>query len=163
MSATNRIKRYLTCRNVPFELIAHPKRDTSVATAEVEHVPCEKMLKAVMARVEGRHAMIVVPADRVVDLFKVSTALGTSNISIEEEADFDCVFPDCERGAMPPMGMLYDIPCYLDRAVGNTAEVYFNAGSHGETIRMSLHDFVDLSDTVIGDYSVPRKKYGCES
>jgi Ala-tRNA(Pro) deacylase len=158
MTIPSRIREFLNGRQVAYEVIPHAKRDTALATAEVEHVPGDEMLKAVMVKVKGKDAMVVVPADRVVDLFKLSAAMRTKDVSVDEERDFDELFPDCERGAMPPFGALYGLPCYVDATVEKKREVYFNAGTHRETIRMGLNDYLVLAEAEIGDYSVPRRK-----
>jgi Ala-tRNA(Pro) deacylase len=54
------------------------------------------------------------------------------------------MFPDCEVGAMPPFGNLYDMDVYVDSSLGNNREIVFNAGSHTEVIRMSYADFERL-------------------
>ena len=42
---------------------------------------------------------------------------------------------------MPPLGVLYDIPVYVDEHLARETEIAFNAGSHRELLRMSYKDF----------------------
>ena len=53
-------------------------------------------------------------------------------------------FPDCETGAMPPFGNLYDMPVFADESLAGDKEIAFNAGSHRELVRLAWEDFVRL-------------------
>lgn len=45
-------------------------------------------------------------------------------------------FPDCETGAIPPFGELYDVPVFLDAALAEDEEIVFGAGSLSDSVRM---------------------------
>ncbi len=155
MKTGEKVKSFLSKKKARFEVISHPKRETAVQTAEAEHVPAWKFVKVVIGKVKGEDAMFVLPADRRLDLFKITTALGTRDVRIDEEQEFSDLFPDCEKGAMPPFGALYGLACYADAELENLKEIYFNAGSHKESIKMAFADYLRLAEAEIGDYSVP--------
>ncbi len=156
METTQKLKDFLRKNKVRFEVITHPKRETAVQTAEVEHVPAWKFVKVVIGKVKGKDAMFVLPSSRRLDLFKITTALRTQDVRIEEEKEFPALFPDCEKGAMPPFGALYGLACYADAELESLKEIYFNAGSHKESIKMAFADYLKLAEAEIGDYSVRR-------
>jgi len=54
------------------------------------------------------------------------------------------LFPDCEIGAMPPFGHLYDMPVYVTESLSEDEDIAFNAGSHVELIRMPYSEFESL-------------------
>ena len=54
------------------------------------------------------------------------------------------MFPDCEVGAMPPFGNLYEMDVYVAKTLTEDDEIAFNAGSHTELIRLSYMDFERL-------------------
>jgi Ala-tRNA(Pro) deacylase len=56
------------------------------------------------------------------------------------------LFPDCEVGAMPPFGSLYDLPLYLDAELAKEEIIAFPAGTHQETVHMNMADFRFLTD-----------------
>jgi len=58
-------------------------------------------------------------------------------------------FPDCETGAMPPFGNLYDMPVFADESLARDKEIAFNAGSHRELVRLAWDDFVRLVEPKI--------------
>jgi Ala-tRNA(Pro) deacylase len=54
------------------------------------------------------------------------------------------MFPDCEVGAMPPLGNLYDLKVYVDKSLAADEQIAFNAGTHAELIQIAYRDFERL-------------------
>ncbi len=157
MGLPERLEKFLKKNKVNYEIQKHPRAVTALETAEVQHVSGKKLAKVIMVKIRGRDSMVVIPGDRIVDLFKLSTAVGTQDVRIEEEAEFKDLFPDCEAGAMPPFGKMYGLTCYGDQSLAESEDVYFNAGSHTETVKISTVDFMLVSNAIVGDFSVRRK------
>ena len=160
MSIPEKLAKFLKQQKVYYEIRVHSQTFTSSETAQAEHVSGKKLAKVVMVKSKGKDAMVVVPSNRIVDLLKLSAALGTQDVRIEDEKEFKDLFPDCEAGAMPPFGKIYGIACYVDKSLSEEKELYFNAGNHWETLKVSTEDFLKVSKAVVGDYSVVRKKAG---
>ena len=99
--------------------------------------------------------MVVLPSNRLLDLLKLRTALGTEEVRIEDEREFMQLFPDCEAGAMPPLGSLYQVASYVDQSLLEAPEIIFNAGTHRESLRISTDAFKRISDAEVGDYAAP--------
>jgi Ala-tRNA(Pro) deacylase len=57
------------------------------------------------------------------------------------EGEFASAFPDCEAGALPPFGNLYDVPVFVDRALGRNERIVFQAGTHTVTMSVADQDF----------------------
>lgn len=139
-----RVRAHLTEHGVEYESHSHPLAYTTSEVAESEDMPGSQMAKAVMLMADDRLVMMVVPGDKMVDLEKAGNALGAHNMRLAEEDEFAGSFPDCERGAEPPFGALYDIPMLVDDGLSNP-RITFNAGSHTETITMDLGDYLELN------------------
>ena len=76
-----------------------------------------------------------------------------------DERFLECLqglFPDCEIGAMPPFGNLYELEVYVDTALAEQPHIVFQAGSHVETIRMAYQDFATLVQPKIVDFAIRR-------
>lgn len=97
--------------------------------------------------------MLVLPADRHVNLDEAERALGVGQARLATEEEFKRLFPDCEPGAMPPFGNLYDLPVYVAPSLTAETEIAFNAGSHTEVIRMAYADFADLVHPIVVEFS----------
>lgn len=152
----SKVTDYLEEKRVNFDVIFHPRRYTALETAEAEHVGGYDVAKVVMVKAGGRDTMFVIPANRRLSPLKVGFELGTQDVGIEEERDFASLFPNCEKGAMPPIGPMYGIPCYVDVELVANKDIVFNAGSHEESVKMAMKDYLMLAEAEIGDYSVPR-------
>jgi Ala-tRNA(Pro) deacylase len=149
-----RLKNFLDHEKVHYEILPHPERFTAQEIAAAEHTRGKEVAKVVMVKAEGKDIMAVVPATAKVDLFKLSKILGTEKIEVEQEKDFGNLFPDCEPGAMPPFGSLYNLPCYVDGTLLKEREIVFNGGNHQESVKISTKDFEKIAHAKIEDIAV---------
>jgi prolyl-tRNA editing enzyme YbaK/EbsC (Cys-tRNA(Pro) deacylase) len=49
------------------------------------------------------------------------------------EQEFSSLFPDCELGAMPPFGSLYNLPVSVDESLAADEAIVFNAYDDGRS------------------------------
>jgi Ala-tRNA(Pro) deacylase len=153
MKCRERIEQYLRENGVPFEVMTHPEVFTMQEVAAALHVPGGQVAKVVMVRSDGDMTMLVVPAPYRLDLAKVRGLLGVKRVSLAREEDFEGLFPDCETGAMPPFGNLYDIPVYVDQALAEEENVVFRVGTHQETIKIAYADYARLAHPTVGEFA----------
>ena len=139
-----RLTNFLNQNNVHYLLIPHPNTYTTAATGATTHISGRDIAKPVMVRINGQPAMAVIPGSRHLDLNALKNALGAKEVQLMTEQEFASAFPDCEIGAMPPFGILYDLPLYVDERLSRKAEISFNAGSHRELVRLAYKDFERL-------------------
>lgn len=155
MELAKKLVNFLKRHKIFYQVQVHPKAMTALETAEAAHICGKSLAKVVIVKAQGKDVMVVVPCDRNVDLLKLSSVLGTDDLKISEEEEFEGLFPDCEPGAMPAFGRIYKVPCYADKRLGEQKELYFNAGNHQETVKVSAADFLKNSKAFTGDFSVP--------
>ena len=60
-------------------------------------------------------------------------------------------FPDCEVGAEPPFGNLYNLPVYVSPLLSRE-RITFNGGSHEEAVQIRYDDFVALTKPSVIDF-----------
>lgn len=145
MPLTERLRSLLDSRQIPYSLTHHRAAVRASELAHVEHLPAWEVAKTVVVCGDGRYLMIVVPADRQVDMQEVRSALELKHVRLANEAELGDLFPDCELGAMPPVGLLYHLPVYLDADLANEPMIAFNAGTHQECVHMRTSDFRKLT------------------
>jgi Ala-tRNA(Pro) deacylase len=136
-------KRLIDCldeNKVLYEILRHPEAITAQRIAEAEHVKGRHHAKVVMLKSGGQHLMAVLPAEHLIDLEKLATFVG-KDVSLENEQEFESLFPDCAVGAMPPFGNLYGVPTYVDKSLAKEDYIVFEAGTHTEAIKLSYHDY----------------------
>ena len=144
-----KLREYLDSHNIKYMVISHSVAYTAQGIAALVHLSGKKLAKTVILKIDGVLAMAVVPASLHVDLELIRETAGASLVEIATEQEFRDAFPDCETGAMPPFGNLYDIPVYADDSLAEYEEITFNAGTHRELMRMNWADMVRLVNPVI--------------
>lgn len=138
------IKDFLQSKKVKFETIKHSPAFTAQQIAASAHVPGRNVAKTVIVKIDGKMAMVVEPAHLKVNLDAVRRQLNAARVELASEAEFRSRFPDCELGAMPPLGSLYNMDVYVSDNLSRDEFITFNAGTHSELIKMSYKDFYTL-------------------
>ena len=138
------LKDFLDENDIKYISIMHSMAFTAVDIAKSSHIPSRELAKTVIIKVDDEMAMAVVPANYKVNLDILRQTLDTQNISLAEESEFTPRFKDCEAGAMPPFGNLYDMDVYIAESLSEDEKITFNAGSHLEAIQMSYKDYENL-------------------
>lgn len=139
-----RLKEFLDKNKVKYVTISHSEAFTAQQVAASAHIPGQELAKTVMVKVDGKMSMAVLPASYQVDFRLLKETTGTDKIELANEEEFKGYFPNCDVGAMPPFGNLYDMDVYVAESLTEDEEIAFNAGSHTELIRMSYDDFERL-------------------
>lgn len=148
-----KLKAYLDSNNVKYLSIPHSTAYTAQGIAAVSHISGKELAKTVMVNADDKLIMAVLPASKQVDLLALRKLVGAESIRLASEREFKTQFPDCEVGAMPPFGNLYDLRVFVDETLTKDEEIAFNAGSHTELIRLAYGDFERLVQPTVGAFS----------
>ncbi len=140
----DRIKDYLKDNHVEYEVIRHPIAYSSTQTAHMAHVHGYEMAKPVMVKIKGKLVMVVMTANQKVNLSLLKALYETQDVELAAENEFVGTFSDCEMGAEPPFGNLYGIEEIISDDLTKDEEIFFNAGTHTELIKMKFKDFERL-------------------
>ena len=134
----------LDAHGAPYVILRHPVDYTAQETAEATHTPGYGFAKTVLLGLPGGHAMAVLPAPRKLDLEKIRRGIGIGQVRLAGEDAMARLCPECEIGAAPPFGSLYDISVFVDPLLARREYITFKAGTHADAIRMRYSDFEDL-------------------
>ena len=148
-----KLKAFLDENNVKYVTIRHSSAYTAQEIAAKAHVSGKEVAKTVIVKVDGKMAMTVLPASYRVDFKLLKELFGTQQVTLATEAEFKYFFPDCEVGAMPPFGNLYDMEVYVAETLAEDYQIAFNNGSHTEMLKMSYEDFERLVQPVVIRFS----------
>jgi Ala-tRNA(Pro) deacylase len=143
MSVAATVKSYLDQRSIEYSVVPHPHTRSSMGTAASAHVPGDRLAKAVIVNHEGAHLMVVVPSDYHVNLGLLHRHLH-SDVGLATERELSGLFPDCEPGAIPPIGVAYGLRTLMDPKLRKEPEVYFESGDHESLIKVSAETFRTL-------------------
>ena len=126
---------------------------TTAEIAAMAHIPGKELAKTVIIKIDGKMAMTVLPASFRIDFDELKKALSVKNIELATETDFEEYFADCEVGAMPPFGNLYQLDVYVAESLAEDEDITFNACSHRELIKLAYKDFDKLVKPKVKKFS----------
>jgi Ala-tRNA(Pro) deacylase len=150
-----RLKQLLDDHRVVHTVVQHDPAFTAQELAAQMHVPGREFVKVVVVKLDRQPALAAVPAHRLVDLKALARLAKVKKCSLASEAELQELFPDCEVGAMPPFGKLYQMTTFMDREVADNQTIVVNAGTHGEAIRLGFADLDRLANPRLGSFTVP--------
>lgn len=149
-----RLRDALNQQGIKYVLIAHSPAYTAQEVAATAHIPGIEMAKTVIIRADSKLAMAVLPASRQIDFRKLKEGLPAAAVELASEEEFRGLCPDCELGAMPPFGSLYGVDVVVDLSLSLDDEIYFNAGTHRELLRMKFSDYMLIAQPKIFTFAV---------
>ena len=97
--------------------------------------------------------MCVLGACYKINLGALKSELGAKSLELAEEEEIGRIFPDCELGAEPPFGNLFELPTIVDKALEDDEYIVFQAGTHEKAIKMGMADYLRLVKPRILDFS----------
>lgn len=150
----DRVQTLLDQHKVAYETIHHVTDYTAMETAQHTHTPGSQFAKAVVVRVGEGHAMAVLPAHQMVDLERLGEVLGHREVEFASEDELGKLCPDCEVGAVPPFGNLYDLPVVASPLLAEHDQITVVAGGHSDVIRLAYRDFEALVKPRVAEFSV---------
>lgn len=153
MSIANTVKWYLDSRGLSYEVLQHPHTQSSSETADAAFIWEDQLAKSVLLEDERGYVMVVLPASQRVDLQKLRGSL-RRKLELASEPELGEIFPDCEVGAIPPLGRAYGIPVVYDDRLRRLSSVYFEGGNHEDLVYMGGAEFLSLfSEARHGDFA----------
>jgi Ala-tRNA(Pro) deacylase len=153
MSVVPTVQEFLRRSNVPYAVFPHARAYTAQEEAAVTHVPGRDWAKAVVCFIDGEPVQAVVPADLEVDLDWLASVAGATSIRLAGEDELRWLYPDCECGAMPPLGPLYRQDVFVDETLAAEEQIVFNAGTHADAVSMRYEDFAAIAHPIVGKFA----------
>jgi Ala-tRNA(Pro) deacylase len=150
--AASALTALLDAEGVSYELLPHQHTERAAEEAAALGVPAESVAKTLVLTVPEGYVRVVLAATDRLDLQKVRELIGASSkkVHLASEDDLQRDFPEFELGAVPPVGGRKD-PVLVDRAIPELDEIVFEAGDHGESVRMRSQELQRLADVRIVD------------
>jgi Ala-tRNA(Pro) deacylase len=147
------LDQFLSSCRVPFEHLRHRPAYTANRVAQMLHSPGGEVAKTVLLRTDRGYLLAVLPATHHVDLDEVRREMGVERVEMASEADMERLFPDCERGTVPPFGSLYRLETIVDDSLSQDERIVFDAQCHEDAIRMSYRDYENVEHPRRGHFA----------
>jgi len=154
MTTLQRCLEFLDKAQVCYAHTKHSLAFTALEVAFAEHISPHKLAKTVVyVGVQG-YGFAVLPADSLIDLDRLGLFLNDPTIRLASERELGELFPECELGAMPPLGNLFHLPVIVDTSIAELEFIAFNAGTHRDVIHMHYQDYRRLVDPAVAKFAM---------
>ena len=155
------IDKFLQAQSVEYDVIPHRATYDAQRLAQELHVTGHEVAKTVLVRCNHgyQYVVAVLPADRRIDMEKMSEALGGSELQLATEVEIAEHCPDCEFGALPPFGTQYGMQTIVDESLTHDETIVFEGNAHDEAIRMKFADFQRLEEPLVAPFTVERRAH----
>jgi Cys-tRNA(Pro)/Cys-tRNA(Cys) deacylase len=116
--------------------------------ADALGVEPHRVLKTLMAEVDGRPVCVVVPSDREVSMKKLAAAFRGKAANMMRPADAERL-TGYHVGGISPFAQKKRVPIAVDAAALSQSRVYLNGGQRGLQIELDPHDAVRALDAIV--------------
>ncbi|MFI0470800.1 Cys-tRNA(Pro) deacylase [Saccharopolyspora sp. 5N102] len=144
----------LSKRRIPHQVHAYehdPRADSfGLEAAEALGQPPERIFKTLVAEVDGKLAVGVVPVTGQLDLKALAAAVGGKKAKMAEIADAERV-TGYVAGGISPLGQKKRLPVVIDASATGFDTIYCSAGRRGLEIELAADDLVRLLDARVAD------------
>jgi Cys-tRNA(Pro)/Cys-tRNA(Cys) deacylase len=152
MSKTTRATQALEKLGVSFTLHSYdydPDADhIGLQAAEALGIAPQRMLKTLMAEVDGKPVCVVVPSDREVNMKKLAAAFRGKSAKMMRPADAERL-TGYHVGGISPFAQKKPVPVAIEQAALDEATVYLNGGQRGLQIELDPNDARSALDAVV--------------
>lgn len=100
--------------------------------------PC-RVLKTLMAEVDGKAVCAIVPSDREINMKKLAAAFGGKTAKMMRPADAERL-TGYRVGGISPFGQKKRVPTAIEETALTQSEVYINGGQRGLQIRIDPNE-----------------------
>jgi Cys-tRNA(Pro)/Cys-tRNA(Cys) deacylase len=152
MARATRATRLLEQAKVPFALYNYDYAPGAAniglqAAAALGETP-ERVLKTLMALVDGKPTCAILASSREVSMKKLAAALGAKSAEMmkSEAAERQTGY---KVGGISPFGQMKRVPTIMDQDAVSHDLVYLNGGQRGLQIRMHPHDAVRILGAIV--------------
>ncbi|MGE6783323.1 Cys-tRNA(Pro) deacylase [Ensifer adhaerens] len=143
MSKTTRATQMLSKAGVAFSVHSYdydPNAErVGLQAAEALGEDPSRVLKTLMAEVDGKPVCCVVPSDREVSMKKLAAAFGGKSAAMMKPADAERL-TGYHVGGISPFGQKKLVPTAIEEAALAEVLVYINGGQRGLQVRLAPRD-----------------------
>lgn len=188
---SKKLKKYLEANKVKHEIVKHKVVYTAYDAAATMKVKLSEIAKSLLVKFnrpflagEKPYAMIIVPADKNIDLKKLAKVVSDWAVKLNKELRFvrpqkgkkqimdlyskvvKVIIPKekemkdklkAKPGALSAFGGIYRLPVFIDKTFLKGKLAIFAGDSFTESVKMAINDFYKLEKAMMGNFGVARK------
>jgi Cys-tRNA(Pro)/Cys-tRNA(Cys) deacylase len=107
-----------------------------------------RVLKSLMALVDGKPVCVIVPSDREVSMKKLASAFGGKSAQMMKPADAERL-SGYKVGGISPFGQSRPPRAVIEEAAMAQDQVYINGGQRGLQVRLNPHDAAKVLNAIV--------------
>lgn len=147
--------RLLEGKNVDYQVHAYPaeERDAEIVAEEMG-VPAAQVFKTlVVTRPPKKPMLVMVPADRQLDLKKLAKAVGEKKVKLAGHTEAESM-TGLQVGGISALALLNKgFAMFLDKTAENHDQIYISAGQRGLDIQLAVKDLLAVTQARLVDVS----------
>ena len=151
MSKTTRATQVLSQASVAFSVHAYDydpgAERVGLQAAEALGEAPQRVLKTLMAEVDGKPVCVVVPSDREVSMKKLASAFRGKSANMMKPADAERL-TGYHVGGISPFGQKKMVPTAIEEAALAEPLVYINGGQRGLQVRLDPKEALKVLNAV---------------
>jgi Ala-tRNA(Pro) deacylase len=146
------VTHWLEERGVEYELVTHAETFRAADEARATGVPAGHVAKTLALCDQGSYNLVVIPASRHLDLWRVRDATGGSlHLRLATEHELGRDFRDFEVGALPPFGPLLPAPEVVDIRLLYHDRILCGAGDHRHAVALDPRELLRVAEPQVAD------------
>ncbi len=143
MAIPARVKKYLETSGIAHEIISHKKVFTAYDAAATLKRELKDIAKSLLVQLDKRFVLVLVPADKRIDLQRLAKQFQAKKVTIAREAVMSKLLK-IKPGALSAFAKLHKLELVIDRSLLKSKKVVLSSGSYTESVIMKIADFVKL-------------------
>lgn len=162
MALPKNVQKYLDKSGIDYEALAHKTVFTAYDAAQTLKKQLKEIAKTILIEADKTHVLVILPADKKIDMAKLKKVLGATKISIPDEKVMIKVLK-IQPGTLSSFGKLHGMETLIDKAMLNTKKAVVSTGSFTDSVFMKVKDLVKMEEARLaniamsGGYKVPKK------
>ena len=123
-------------------------QNASVQAAEAIGIEPRRVLKTLMAEVDGKPVCVIIPSDREVSMKKLASAFHGKTAKMMRPADAERL-TGYHIGGISPFAQKKRVPIAIDEAALTESSVFLNGGERGLQIQLEPNDARKALDAIV--------------
>ena len=145
MAKTTRATQVLSRLGIDFTVHSYdydPDAESiGLQAAEALGEPPSRVLKTLMAELDGKPVCVVLPSDHEVSMKKLAAALGGKSATMMKPGDAERL-TGYHVGGISPFGQKKQVPTAIEEAALSEPHVFLNGGQRGLQLRLDPRDAI---------------------
>jgi Ala-tRNA(Pro) deacylase len=147
-----RLVELLDAEGADFRVMHHDPVTTSAEAAAIRGTELRSGAKAMLVKTKSGFVLLVLAADRKVDWKLLAPLVGGKGARFATDEELRAT-TGLEKGAVPPVGRLFDVRTIFDASLLEVDNVNFNAGTKTDSVAMARDDLIRIGGGEVAAFS----------